>query len=234
MVHSLGLVGIGSITLGTLSFLCMVAGIFLVWVPFLGAMLGFLAPVLALLGIVLGGVALSRAREGGHENENLAIGGLITSIVAFVPSTLVAITCSMCSACWTGLVLTPPTDTGPRAVFPDAGPSTWGAPPAWPAPPGTMPPGTMPPGTMPPGTMPPGTMPTTPGTVPPGTMPTTPGTVPPGTMPTVPTPPGATTPSTDPPPSEEGTPSVEGTPSLEGTPALPPPPLPPGPNVRSH
>jgi len=86
MVHSPGLVGIGSITLGALSFCCMVAGIFLVWVPFLGAMVGFLAPVLALFGIVLGGIALSRARDGGHENESLAIGGLITSIVAFVPS----------------------------------------------------------------------------------------------------------------------------------------------------
>lgn len=148
MVHSLGLVGIGSITLGALSFCCMVAGIFLVWVPFLGAMLGFLAPVLALFGIVLGGVALSRAREGGRENESLAIGGLITNIVAFVPSSLVAVTCGLCSACWTGVVLTPH-DAGPHVVFPDAGASTWAPPsvprpstaPGWPsaAPPSAIP-----------------------------------------------------------------------------------------------
>ena len=71
--------GIGSITLGVLSFLCMLGGILFSIVPFLGPMLAFLAPVLALLGIIFGGVALSRAREGGGENESLAIGGLITN-----------------------------------------------------------------------------------------------------------------------------------------------------------
>ena len=90
--------GIGSITLGALSLLCALAGVVLSMVPFLGAMLAFLSPVLALMGIILGGVALSRARTDG-ESEGLAITGLVTSIIAFVPSLLVALTCGLCSSC---------------------------------------------------------------------------------------------------------------------------------------
>lgn len=99
--------GIGAIVLGVFAFICMIGGAVLAWVPFLGTMLSFLAPVLALAGIILGGVALSRAKSGGGESEGFAIGGLVTSIIAFVPSVLVALTCGLCNTCATAMYLDP-------------------------------------------------------------------------------------------------------------------------------
>lgn len=211
--------GIGSITLGVLSFLCMLGGILFSIVPFLGPMLAFLAPVLALLGIIFGGVALSRAREGGGENESLAIGGLITNIIAFLPATLVALTCGVCGTCWTGVVLTPHDAGPPHAVFPDAGTAGWATPVPVPGPP-PYPPPVIPPVIAPPSAP----FGTTPPTVPPG-VPTAPPSAPPTTAP--PTTPPVTTP---PPTTGANGPSTVA-PGSSG-PALPPPPLPPGPHLR--
>lgn len=207
--------GIGSITMGILAFLCMLGGIVLSFVPFLGAMLSFLSPVLALIGIILGGVAMSQARQGG-ESESLSLGGLITSVIAFVPSMLVAVTCGLCNTCWTGVILTPH-DAGPRpAIFPDAG-SPWPSPVSGPAMPG---PGTLPaPGSWaPPPMVPPNPIPPTD----PNAAPTDPN------APTDPVPADPSAPSA--PPPAPGT--TEAPPSDPAAPALPPPPLPPGPHVR--
>lgn len=109
--------GIGAIVLGVFAFICMIGGAVLALVPFLGVMLSFLAPVLALVGIILGGVGLSRARSGGGESEGFAIGGLITSVVAFVPSVIVALSCGVCNVCTTAMYLDPnfgTHDAGPR------------------------------------------------------------------------------------------------------------------------
>lgn len=205
--------GIGSITMGILAFLCMLGGIVLSFVPFLGAMLSFLSPVLALIGIILGGVAMSQARQGG-ESESLSLGGLITSVIAFVPSMLVAVTCGLCNTCWTGVILTPH-DAGPRpAIFPDAG-APWPSPVSGPAVPGTLPaPGSWaPPPMVPPNPIPP---------TDPNTAPTDPNAT------TDPVPADPSAPSA--PPPAPGT--TEAPPSDPAAPALPPPPLPPGPHVR--
>ena len=99
--------GIGAIVLGVFALVCALAGAVLFWVPFLGTMISFLAPVLALAGTILGGIALSRAKSGAGESEGLAIGGLVTSIVALIPSVLVAVTCGACNVCATGMYLDP-------------------------------------------------------------------------------------------------------------------------------
>ena len=115
--------GLGSILLGVFALVCMFAGFVLTPIPFLGTMLSFLAPVLAIAGIVLGGVAMSRARESG-ESEGLAIAGLVVNIVAFVPAMLVAVTCGLCNTVCTGLALTPASDPdAPPWYQRDAGPS---------------------------------------------------------------------------------------------------------------
>lgn len=115
--------GLGSILLGVFALVFMFAGFVFTPIPFLGTMLSFLAPVLAIAGIVLGGVALSRARESG-ESEGLAIGGLVVNIVAFVPAMLVAVTCGLCNTVCTGLALTPPSDPNASPWYRrDAGPS---------------------------------------------------------------------------------------------------------------
>lgn len=128
--------GIGSIVLGVLSVICMIGGFLATLVPFVGVMLSFLSPVLALAGIVLGGIALSRSKSGGEESEGVAIGGLVTNVVILIPSFLVAVTCGLCNTCVTGIAFAPPHDGGPRALFPDAGHHGYGFPasPSYPSP----------------------------------------------------------------------------------------------------
>jgi hypothetical protein len=103
--------GLGSIILGIFSFLLMIAGVIFVFVPFLGTMLSFLSPILAIAGVILGGVAMSRAKQGMGENEGLATAGLVINILAFIPAMLVALTCGLCNTMCTGAFLTPPDST---------------------------------------------------------------------------------------------------------------------------
>ena len=127
--------GLGSLILGIFAFLCMFAGMVLVWVPFLGTMLSFLSPILCIAGVILGGVALSRAREGQGESEGLAIGGLVVNVIAFIPAMLLALTCGLCNTLFTSAFVTPDgqtsvpwdVDAGRRTnpfedLFADAGP----------------------------------------------------------------------------------------------------------------
>ena len=127
--------GLGSLILGIFAFLCMFAGMVLVWVPFLGTMLSFLSPILSIAGVILGGVALSRSREGQGESEGLAIGGLVVNVIAFIPAMLIALTCGLCNTLCTSAFVTPDgqtsvpwdVDAGRRTnpfedLFADAGP----------------------------------------------------------------------------------------------------------------
>ncbi|NOY89563.1 MAG: hypothetical protein GXP55_00040 [Deltaproteobacteria bacterium] len=96
----------GSVAVGALSFIMMVAGFLLSWVPVLGSLLSFGAPVVAIAGVVMGGVAMSRAKQMGQES-GAAVAGLIVSIIAFFPALLFALTCGMCNACVTAGALNP-------------------------------------------------------------------------------------------------------------------------------
>lgn len=188
--------GIGAIVLGVFAFICMMGGAVLSLVPFLGTMLSFLAPVLALAGIVLGGVALSRAKQGSGESEGLAIGGLVTSIIAFIPSMIVALTCGLCNTCVTASYIDPDLmsyDAGPHdaGVAPGVSPSAPIPPPPFTNVQPTIPP--VPASALP--TLPPSVLPTTPS---PEAVPVIPATsvppqaplTPPPSMPPPPLPPG--------------------------------------------
>jgi len=98
--------GIASVVLGVLAMILAVAGALLTVIPFLGALLSFAAPVAALIGIVLGGVALSRAKEESGET-GLPIAGLIVSIIAFFPAIFVALTCGVCNSMCSASSLAP-------------------------------------------------------------------------------------------------------------------------------
>ncbi|AKF09633.1 DUF4190 domain-containing protein [Sandaracinus amylolyticus] len=174
--------GLGSILLGVFALIFMFGGFVLTFVPFLGTMLSFLAPVLAVAGIVLGGVALSRAREN-RQNEGLAIAGLVVNIVAFVPAMLVAVTCGLCNTVCTGIALTPSDPNATPWYQRDAGPSPFdvlfvdaGVPHATPNAPNTPPP-IAPPPIAPPSPIeplpsaPPGAPAQPPGTLPPPPLP---------------------------------------------------------------
>lgn len=102
-----------SILLGLLSFVLMVMGFVFGMVPVVGAVLSMGAPVVALSGIVCGGLAMSRARNEGDDN-GLAVAGLSVSVVAFVLSLLVALTCGLCNACMSTQMLS---DDDPFDVF---------------------------------------------------------------------------------------------------------------------
>jgi hypothetical protein len=92
--------GVASVLVGVLALLMMFAGIFLAWRPGAGSLLSFGAPLVALVGAVLGGMAMSRAKqEGGSSGAGLA--GLIVSIVAFLLGLVFALTCGLCNALFT-------------------------------------------------------------------------------------------------------------------------------------
>lgn len=91
---------IGSIIIGVVALLFMVAGFFFTAVPVVGSIMSFGSPILALVGIVMAGVAMSRAKQQGESN-GAAVAGLVVSIVAFILGTAVALTCGLCNACMT-------------------------------------------------------------------------------------------------------------------------------------
>lgn len=218
--------GLGSIILGVFAMLCMFAGVLTTAIPFLGTMLSFLAPLLALAGIVLGGVGMSQAREQ-DEKDALAIAGVVVSSIAFFPAMLVALTCGVCNTLCTGAMLSPhPSGQGSAPfwtrdagagsspfdlLFPDAG-----------APAGALPPAPFPP--------PPIAVPDPSAADPSAVDPSAadPGAADPSAADPSAADPSAADPSAAP-PSHPHQPSGAHTPGTP--PALPPPPLPAGPTA---
>ena len=98
--------GIASIALGVLALIFTFAGFLLTPIPFVGSLFSFGAPVCALLGIVLGGVSLSRARTDGTET-GLPTAGLVVSVVAFCPAFFVALVCGLCNSVCSAASLSP-------------------------------------------------------------------------------------------------------------------------------
>lgn len=152
--------GVGSILLGIAAFLFMFGGFLTSVIPVVGTLLSFAAPLLAIGGIVTGGLGLSRAKRDG-EPTGTPTAGLIVSIVALIPALLVALTCGLCNACFTAGMMSPqqgdpqwwldggsPTGPGlsPGSPF---GPSQPGQPPDDQQP-GQAPPGVPPPAFPPP------------------------------------------------------------------------------------
>jgi len=88
---------VASLICGAVALLMAVGGMFLAAVPIIGSVLSFGSPVLALAGIVMGGIGHSRSED----MKGLAIAGLVVSIIAFVLGLLVAMTCGLCNACVT-------------------------------------------------------------------------------------------------------------------------------------
>src|SRR5262245_20387612 len=95
---------IASVLLGVASLLMMFGGIFLVWLPGAGTILSFGAPVLALIGLVLGGLSMSRARQEGNPS-GAALAGVILNVLGFLFGLLVAMTCGLCNAACTSAMV---------------------------------------------------------------------------------------------------------------------------------
>lgn len=134
---------IASLICGALALLMAVGAVFTAAMPVIGSIFAFGSPVLALVGIVLGGLGHSRSED----MKGVAVAGLVVSIVAFVLGLLVAMTCGMCNACVTagaagtagaaqgmGGALSNPNNWIPPAPDPGSTP----APPPFPSQPGSQ------------------------------------------------------------------------------------------------
>lgn len=90
--------------LGLISFLTSLGslissflGIFLTFLPIAGTVFSFGAVFLAILSIIIGGVALAKKGEG--DSEALPVIGIVVGGLGLVFSLLVAFTCGMCNVC---------------------------------------------------------------------------------------------------------------------------------------
>lgn len=90
--------GVASSILAFLAFVFLMGGMVTSLVPYVGSVLSFGAPLLALFGIVLGGVGMSRAKQMG-DSDTFATLGLTLNVIAFVFGLLLALTCGVCNAC---------------------------------------------------------------------------------------------------------------------------------------
>lgn len=86
-----------SILLSVVALLCTAIGFFTTPIPVLGTLFSFGAAALALLGVVLGGRAVSAAKRQGTANDTARI-GVVLNALALVPALLVALTCGVCNA----------------------------------------------------------------------------------------------------------------------------------------
>jgi len=86
-----------SILLSVLAVICMLAGFLLTPIPVVGALFSFGAAAIALTGILLGGKAISQAKQRAQPPDvgRLAV---VLNGLAFVPAVLVAVTCGVCNA----------------------------------------------------------------------------------------------------------------------------------------
>lgn len=98
--------GIGSLIAGIAALLFVLGGLVLAWLPGVGTVLSFGAPLLALAAIVTGGVAVTRANREGVSN-GVGVAGIVVGAVALLPAIVVALTCGMCNACVTAGMFVP-------------------------------------------------------------------------------------------------------------------------------
>ena len=94
-----------SIVLAVLSLICAGAGVLATPVPVVGVVFSLAAPVLALVGVVLGGVDLSQRKREGRATEG-PLAGVILSALCFFPALATTLTCGVCNALWSAAPVT--------------------------------------------------------------------------------------------------------------------------------
>lgn len=86
-----------SVLLAFVAFVSLGLGLVFTPVPIWGAVFSFGAPVVALVGIVVSGLAMSAAQKRGQPS-GFALAGVIMNVLAFLPALVVALTCGVCNA----------------------------------------------------------------------------------------------------------------------------------------
>ena len=113
--------GLASLLLGLASLVSTCGGMVFVGVPYLGLAASGAAVMLAIVGLVLGGLGYSRANAEG-EGTGLPVAGLVASGFALIPALVVGFTCGACNLAFTSLSEELEGDGGLRFVIdPDAG-----------------------------------------------------------------------------------------------------------------
>ena len=75
----------------------LLGGILFSVIPYLGAMLSFGSPLVALIAIIVGGLGLKQAKEQ-NASTGAATAGIIVGVVSLIPGIIVALTCGLCNA----------------------------------------------------------------------------------------------------------------------------------------
>jgi hypothetical protein len=88
-----------SIVLAVLAVVCTGAGVLTTPVPVVGTVFSIAAPALALLGVILGGMDVSRRKRAGQAGD-AALVGVVLSALAFFPALATTVTCGVCNALW--------------------------------------------------------------------------------------------------------------------------------------
>src|SRR6187431_1926438 len=83
-----------SIVLAVLAAVCVVAGILTVPVPVVGTVFSLAAPTLAITGVILGGMDLSRRKRAGQPSDAPLIGVVLSALV-FFPALATTFTCGV-------------------------------------------------------------------------------------------------------------------------------------------
>jgi hypothetical protein len=86
-----------SILLSVVALLCTAVGFFTTPIPVVGTLFSFGAAATAIVGIVLGGRAITAAKQLGRPSDTGRI-GVVLNALALVPALLVALTCGVCNA----------------------------------------------------------------------------------------------------------------------------------------
>lgn len=89
-----------SVLLAFVAFVGTAFGLVFTLMPIWGSVFSFGAPVLALIGIVVGGLAMSAANKRG-QSSGFALSAVVMNVLAFLPALVVAMTCGLCNACVT-------------------------------------------------------------------------------------------------------------------------------------
>lgn len=86
-----------SILLAVVAFICTLIGFLTTPIPVVGLVFSFGAAAVALGGILLGGKAISAAKQAGTPNDVGRI-AVVLNVLALIPALLVAVTCGVCNA----------------------------------------------------------------------------------------------------------------------------------------